>query len=127
MLQLKPQYREFIRDEDGNVVQRSRNLAGIRRYVGKHLVRFVHIEHLEGNHIDNGGRLVIKFENGNIFISRFESFTVLLGWVARWQNVWGATLWLNWNNAGTVGPNNEAMKAAYKKIERKYQERLGMG
>lgn len=83
-----------IRDADGNVIQRSKNLAGIRRYVGS--LRPPIIKTLDMSEIgDEEGKLSILFENGNTFETNFASFKVMKEFVYRWRNIWGAPFSIN--------------------------------
>jgi hypothetical protein len=96
-----------IRDKDGNVVQRSRNLAGIRRYVGGHtppLIKVLAIDRIGVKNLE--GKLMILFENGNSYETNFGDFGVLAGFVARWRNVYGAPLRVNGEDCGKVSYDN---------------------
>ena len=65
-----------IRDRDGNVISKSRNLAGIRRYVGGHTPPLIKV--LDVSEIgDKEGKLCILFENGCSFETNFASYSVL--------------------------------------------------
>jgi hypothetical protein len=75
-----------IRDKDGNVIQTSKNLAGIRRYVRKHLIKIIQMDKLR----DGSGMLSILFRDGASFQTPFASYSVLKAVVARWRNVRGA-------------------------------------
>lgn len=88
-----------IRDRNGNIIQRSQNLAGIRRYVGKHAVKVLSITGLQYE----AGKLCILFENGASYETNFASFDVLRDFVARWRNVYGAPLIVNGVACGVVG------------------------
>ena len=91
-----------IRDRDGNVIGRSRNLRGIRRYVSSHLVKALAVDR-----VGNGeGKLLILFDDGSSYETNFASFSVLLGFVRRWRNVYGAPLRVNGQDAGTVSAQN---------------------
>jgi hypothetical protein len=46
-----------IRDRDGRVIQQSRNLAGIRRYVSNHLKKLIAVDRIRNNE----GQLSILF------------------------------------------------------------------
>jgi len=97
-----------IRDRDGNVIQRSANLAGIRRYVGG--LRPPIIKVLDISRIgDHEGKLSILFENGASYETNFASFAGLCDFVGRWRNVHGAPLTVNGEPMGAV--NNATIKA----------------
>lgn len=91
------------------VINRSRNLAGIRRYVSSHLISELHIApkmdgQINVNH--NRGWLYIVFDNGATFQTDFASYEVLKGFVSRWRNVYGASLWMDGHEAGKVSAHN---------------------
>ncbi len=90
---------------DGNPVSTSRNLRGIRAYVGKHSIKVLAIDTIA----DGEGQLSILFENGNSFATNFASFTVLKEWVRNWRNVYGAPLLVNTVDCGTVSYRNPAL------------------
>ena len=96
-----------IISKDGKVIQSSRNLAGIRRYVAHNVIRTLHICHEESNEWE--ASLNILFDNGAIFQTKFGSFTVLCGFVRRWRNVYGAPLVIDAVNQGEVSYNNPAL------------------
>jgi hypothetical protein len=94
-----------VRDRDGNVISKSRNLAGIRRYVGGHTPPLIKV--LDVSEIGDGeGKLSILFENGCSFETNFASYSVLQGFVRRWRNVHGAPLTVNGQPAGVVSNRN---------------------
>ena len=66
-----------VRDRDGKVISKSRNLAGIRRYVGgltPPLIKVLDISEIG----DKEGRLSILFENG--CSSRLTSLVTPCSW-----------------------------------------------
>ncbi len=87
-----------ILDHFGKPIQRSRNLAGIRRYVGKHLIKKMSIRPIA----DMEGELLILFENGATYETNFGSYEVLVDFVARWRNVYGANVILTHPNGRRV-------------------------
>jgi hypothetical protein len=94
---------------NGEIVQRSRNLAGIRRYVSSHLIEELHIAPKSDGQINvssNRGWLYIVFSNGATFQTDFASYEVLKGFVSRWRNVYGAPLWMAGHPAGVVSARN---------------------
>jgi hypothetical protein len=92
-----------IRNKDGEVIQRSRNLAGIRRFVGSRLIKVLAVDRIE----DGEGKLMILFENGDSYETNFASFTVLADFVRRWRNVYGAPLLIGGKDAGMVSSKME--------------------
>ncbi len=101
-----------IRDKDGAVIGRSRNLAGIRRYVSKHSVRTLAIHKLDVQGMTPDGWLRILFDDGASYETVFASFEVLRDFVRRWRNVYGTPLLVNGAEAGEVGMNNPALSPA---------------
>jgi hypothetical protein len=94
-----------IRDRDGNVISKSRNLAGIRRYVGGHIPPLIKV--LDVSEIgDMEGKLCILFESGCSFETNLASYSILKGFVSRWRNVHGAPLTINGQPAGVVSSRN---------------------
>ncbi len=102
-----------VKNADGEVVQRSRNLAGIRQYVaGKHGL-YRPIERLCINERDGGtGMLYIRFENGCTYETDFASWAVLKQWVRRWRNVYGSPLLVNGVYSGTVASDNPVLEVS---------------
>ncbi len=104
---------QVIRDRDGNVIQRSRNLAGIRRYVRGgltstpfNLIKLLAIETLGTT---GQGSLLILFEDGTTFQTDFACCDVLREFVRRWRNVYGAPLLVHGRESGTVSRDNPAL------------------
>jgi hypothetical protein len=94
-----------IRDRDGNVIIQSRNLAGIRRYVGGHTPPLIKV--LDVSEIgDTEGKLCILFVNGCSFETNFVSYSVLKGFISRWRNVYGSPLTVNGQPAGVISNRN---------------------
>ncbi len=94
-----------IRDRAGNVISKSRNLAGIRRYVSGYnppLIKMLDISEIGAGE----GKLCILFENDCSFETNFSSYSVLKGFVRRWRSVYGATLTVNGQPAGVVSSRN---------------------
>ncbi len=92
-----------VRDRDGKVIQKSKNLAGIRAYVRKHAANAIDISEIAPL---GGGKLCLLFEDGSSYETNFASFTVLKGFVARWRSLYGTPLTVNGDDAGTVDPKN---------------------
>jgi hypothetical protein len=96
-----------VRDRDGKVINKSRNLAGIRCYVGGHTPPLIKV--LDVSEIGAGeGKLCILLENGCSFETNFASYAVLTGFVRRWRNVHGAPLTVNGQPAGVISNHNPA-------------------
>jgi hypothetical protein len=96
-----------VRDRDGKVISKSRNLAGIRRYVGEPVRPSIKV--IDVSQIGDGeGKLCILFENGCSFETNFASYPVLKDFVKRWRNVYGSPLSVNGQPAGVVSSHNPA-------------------
>ncbi len=91
-----------IRNRDGEVVSQSRNLRGIRAYVGKHIIKTLDVSRV-GN---DEGLLSILFENGDSYQCPFASFDVLCMVVRSWRNVHGAPILVNGVECGKASKNN---------------------
>lgn len=110
---------EVIRDAQGKVIRRSHNLAGIRRYVGQHVISRLGISQLPANTAEtysiHGGRadgkLAIQFNNGATFETCFADFSVLRDFVRRWRSVYGSPLQVNGKDAGKVSFDNPFLRA----------------
>ena len=89
---------EVIRDRDGNVIGRSRNLRGIRSYVSNHIITTLAIDELPHGE----GKLCILFDNETSFETNFASYTALQDFVRKWRNVYGAPLVINGFPVGKV-------------------------
>lgn len=94
-----------VRDSNGKVIQRSRNLAGIHRYVSKHTISKLSIDRLP----DGDGYLRIHFTNGATYETDFADFSVLLYHVRHWRNVYGSPLFVNGEWRGEVDYRNIAL------------------
>lgn len=101
-----------IRNKNGDIIQRSQNLRGIRAFVGKNIIKVLSIDAIGGEPCRETlreGKLCILFENGDSFETNFASLSVLKGWVARWRNAWGAPLRVDGHDCGTVSAKNPAL------------------
>lgn len=94
---------ETIRDKNGDIIQQSRNLAGIRRYVGKNLIKTLDVCLLDG---EGTGQLSILFDNACSFQTNFASYQILCNFVRNWRNVYGAPLSINGVASGKVCKSN---------------------
>ncbi len=80
---------EQIIDKDGKVIQQSKNLRGIRSYVGKNRIDHVTIQlRAEGK-----GFLRIDFKDRSSFSTFFASYAVLCCTLRNWRNLYGANLY----------------------------------
>jgi len=96
---------ETIRDATGSVIQRSRNLRGIRSYVGANIIKVLAIEPIAHGE----GKLMILFDNGANYETNFACYSVLRQFVRQWRNVYGAPLLVNHVPSGTVDAKNIAL------------------
>ena len=96
---------QVVRASDGKVVSKSRNLAGIRKYVGGHTPPLIKV--LDVSEIGVGeGKLCILFENGCSFETNFATYSVLKGFVREWRNVDRAPVTVNGQPAGVASKGN---------------------
>lgn len=101
-----------ILDKDGKPIQRSKNLRGIRQYVGRNIIKVLAIDRTANGE----GELSILFENGCSFETNFADFHVLAAWVQRWRNAWGAPLRINGRYCGIVGFSNPHLQEVVNEI-----------
>lgn len=97
---------------DGEPIQRSQNLRGIRRYVGQHAVTFVELKRINEDtpRISSAlGMLYIVFDNGATFETPFASFKVLKNVVRQWRNLYGVVLKIEGEDKGNVQYDNPAL------------------
>ncbi len=92
----------IIRDKNGNPIQSSRNLRGIRAYVSNHAIDTLAIDRLPSGE----GKLMILFRDHSSYETNFADFTVLRDFVRRWRNVYGAPLMVNTQECGKVSYSN---------------------
>ena len=99
-----------IRDREGAIISKSRNLRGIREYVGRNLVKVVDATEVGAR---GEGQLSILFENGDSFQTNFASYAVLLESLSNWRNMYGAPLTIGGQSRGKVGYYNPALTGRY--------------
>lgn len=95
---------ERILDKNGKVIQTSHNLAGIRKYVSNHLIKWLDICPIGEN--GSEGQLSILFDDGASFQTNFADFGVLKNFVRNWRNVYGAVLTIGGIDCGTIEYDN---------------------
>ena len=88
----------YIHNKNGDIVQRSKNLAGIRRYASKHGIDNVRLT----GFTDGTGMLTVYFSDGASSTVSFASFEVLQMFVRNWRNARGAGMVVNGLNRGKV-------------------------
>jgi len=81
---------EIIRNKNGDIINRSKNMRGIRYAVGKQRVKKVSIDRMV-----SGAKLCILFWNGDNYETHFADFDVLLSSVRNWRNLYGVLLTVN--------------------------------
>ena len=79
-----------ILNQDGKVINSSRNLRGIRDYInsGKDQILKSSITKLS----DGSGKLLILFESKNSFETNFNDYTILKDWINNFKNYDKTTL-----------------------------------
>lgn len=92
----------LIHNSNGDIIQRSKNLAGIRRYASNHVVS----KAILTGFADGTGMLTVQFDgvHGSLAQStvHFASFEVLQQFVRNWRNAHGAQLEVNGISRGVV-------------------------
>jgi hypothetical protein len=99
----------YLYDQHGNRIRRSRNLAGIRRYVARWPVKQVEIKVIERPRGDTEGGVRIDFTNGYYWVGRFADYHVLKWALRNWRNLYGAKLIVNDQDAGQISYRNPAL------------------
>jgi hypothetical protein len=89
---------EQIIGKDGKVIQQSRNLRGIRSYVGKNLIKHI----LISKQADGEGYLRIRFDDGASFSTTFCNYKVLCYTLRNWRNLYGAELFIGGDTPSDV-------------------------
>jgi len=87
----------LIHNSNGDIIQRSRNLAGIRRFASKNPIESVLLTGFE----DGTGLLTVYFCGASATVN-FASFEVLQKFVRNWRNARGAGLVVNGLTRGVV-------------------------
>ena len=95
----------IIKDKHNKIIQRSRNLRGIRRYVSKNTIKDIII----CKRLHERGDLAVNFIDGAHLFTEFASFIVLKGFVRNWRNVHGAELIVDNIISGRVSYDNIAL------------------
>jgi len=104
---------QVVRDENGKVICRSRNMRGIRQYVIRQRlwyddpIKVLAIDRLSGE----AGKLMILFGNNDSYECNFASFMGLKLVISRWRSVYGAPLRVNGEDCGKVSRDNIALVA----------------
>lgn len=106
-----PPRAHVIRNAAGLVHSWSQNLTGLRREVGRRLVRVVSIEQTDRYY---GGRLMVLFEDGLNYEGTWADFGILCELLRNWRNMHGAPLQMHRRPAGMVGYRNPWLQAASK-------------
>lgn len=106
----------IIRNKSGEIVSESKNLAMLRRRPAKHKVKVIHVDRLpettvasdgvKNTGLDFGGKLTVKFANGDWSMISFGSYQLLCHWVGNWNAVIGTKLIMDDKRRGTISKNN---------------------
>lgn len=88
--------------KDGNVISRSKNLAGLRRWISGHSVASVFIHKYK----DGSGYLCVKFHGGDHCTTTFASYSVLCHTLRHWRNLYGAKLFISGTQSDPVHYGN---------------------
>lgn len=107
-----------IRNRDGEVINKSRNLRGLRQHCGKKLIKIVSIDPIRNGE----GKLCILFENGDSCETVFPIYATLRQTVRNWRNLYGAKLiihgesrdQINYDNLALV--DNDSLVQQYNKV-----------
>ncbi len=104
-------FRNVMRDKDGTIINRSRNLAGFLRYLGstRNYVKSLDVSRV-GNQSE--GKLSVLFSNGDSFETTFASFLVLCYWILARRNLSGAPLSIDGVQSGVIERSNKALMYA---------------
>lgn len=105
-------YAERIYDKDGNIIRRSRNLAGIIRYSANRIIDAVRIDPNRDTQRDKAwdtGNLRVEFTDGSYYQTKFASYQCLKEWTANRRNWYGAPLFVNGIDAGKLTRKNSAL------------------
>jgi hypothetical protein len=87
----------YIRNSNGTIIGRSKNLNGIRRFASRYGIESLYL----GGYADGTGILVVYF-NGASATAYFASFEVMQQFVRNWRNARGAAVNINGVARGVV-------------------------
>ena len=87
----------YIRNKNGDIVGRSKNLGGIRRFASRYGIESIYL----GGHADGSGIMTVYF-CGASATAPFASFEVLQKFVRNWRNAHGVPMNVNGINRGIV-------------------------
>lgn len=88
----------YIQNTNGDIIQRSHNLSGIRRFASQYGVDRVRLTGFE----DGTGMLTVYFCSGASSTVHFASFEVMQKFVRDWRNARGAGLIVHGLKRGVV-------------------------
>ena len=112
-----------IYNSNGDIIRRSKNLAGVRHHASHNLIERVELQSTP----DGGGILHVLFTNGDNCAPYFSDFNVMQAFVRRWRNAHGATLVVNGGVRGEVTskePINYPVVESTTQAERNRQRQL---
>lgn len=77
---------EIIKDKNGKVIKRSRNLRGLREYASKNIIKLIRFENLG----KFGGRSTVIFDAGETSITVWADYNVMTDKLTNWSMFKGA-------------------------------------
>jgi len=96
----------YIHNTNGDIIRRSKNLQGIRRFASQEGIERVEIRRFA----DGEGLLTVHFCGAHTDVN-FASFSILQGFVRQWRNAHGAPLLVDGIPSGIVTTKNPALEA----------------
>ncbi len=97
----------YIRNTQGDIIGRSKNLRGIRRHASRYGIELIRIHKRH-----NGAGFLKVYFCGCSAIVRFVSFQVLAQFIRQWHNARGVPLNVNGLASGVVTSKNPKIVAA---------------
>lgn len=95
-----------IKNEHGDIINRSISMRGIREYVGGHLVEFVAIRQVRLTDEEDSGVLLISFRNGAYYECKFSSWKILKETLRNWINLQNIPIDINGLASGYISRTN---------------------
>ena len=82
---------EVIRDKDGNIIRRSKNLRGVLEYARTHIISKIGADRIGKEE----GKLMVLFHDGASYETNFASFGALKQWIRARRGWYGLPLTVN--------------------------------
>jgi hypothetical protein len=101
----------YVKAPNGKILNRSRNLAGIRRYVSKDPITTIELHHRP----DSKGVLKLTLYSGATFETDFQSYQVMKDFVTRWRNAHGVPVKVFDSFGKEIGYSHEKVKIGTEK------------